>query len=84
MNTELLTKISDWLKAGALEGPAWFAWYNNPDGDRIRFVRANTITALEEENKRLREALGKVRDGYGPNHLSKYARDIASAALKGE
>ena len=29
----------------------------------------------------LREALEKIRDGYGPNHLSKFALAIASAAL---
>lgn len=33
---------------------------------------------------RLREALERVRDGYGPNHLSKFARDIARAALAGK
>ena len=29
----------------------------------------------------LREALEAIRDGYGPNHLSKFALAIASAAL---
>lgn len=29
----------------------------------------------------LREALETIRDGYGPNHLSKFALAIASAAL---
>lgn len=37
---------------------------------------------LREDNERLREGLEKIADGYGPNHISKYARDIATRALK--
>ena len=33
------------------------------------------------ENARLRAALEEIVHGYGPQHLSKYARDVARAAL---
>lgn len=33
------------------------------------------------ENARLRAALDEIVYGYGPQHLSKYARDVANAAL---
>lgn len=35
-----------------------------------------------DEIERLRKALELVRDGYGPNHLSRYALGVATAALR--
>lgn len=39
------------------------------------------LTRLREENERLRDGLCKIVDGYGPNHLSTYARYVATSAL---
>jgi hypothetical protein len=36
---------------------------------------------MPENVDHLREALEEIRDGYGPNHLSKFARDVATKAL---
>jgi len=35
----------------------------------------------EDENERLRAALEKILDGYGPNHGSGFCRRTAAAAL---
>jgi hypothetical protein len=32
---------------------------------------------------RYKDALQRISEGYGPNHLSKYARDIAAYTLQG-
>lgn len=36
----------------------------------------------EAENEGLRDALNRIKDGYGPNHLSKFCRDISCATLQ--
>lgn len=41
------------------------------------------VAALKAENERLRVYLEVIAGTYGPNHLSKFARDTALAALKG-
>lgn len=45
---------------------------------------ARQNAAKDAEIARLRAALNKISGGYGPNHLSKYAKDVADATLKGE
>jgi cell division septum initiation protein DivIVA len=39
------------------------------------------LKAAEAEVKRLREALTKINEGYGPNHMSTYCRFTAKEAL---
>jgi hypothetical protein len=41
----------------------------------------NPPTFWKDRCASLESALEKIDTGYGPNHLSKYARDIAHAAL---
>lgn len=40
-----------------------------------------SLIAAAREIERLRAALAAIRDGYGGNHLSKFARVTAAAAL---
>jgi hypothetical protein len=37
--------------------------------------------AVSDSIDRLRAGLEAIRDGYGPNHLSKFARDVAAKTL---
>lgn len=46
-------------------------------GDLVR----RALQAAPAPSDGLREALEAIRDGCGPNHLSKYARDTARSAL---
>lgn len=55
---------------------------NQSDDVVFKFLIAKVIT-LTRERDEAREALVKVRDGYGPNHLSRYAYVIADDALAG-
>lgn len=45
-------------------------------------VDAAMIRQMLAENDRMRKALVAIDDGYGPNHMSKFARDKANEALK--
>ncbi|AZO29388.1 hypothetical protein [Mesorhizobium sp. M1B.F.Ca.ET.045.04.1.1] len=40
------------------------------------------LSRLREAEKRYREALETIRDGYGPDHLSRFARNVAGHALQ--
>tara|TARA_R110000744_G_scaffold119072_2_gene222206 strand:- start:826 stop:1095 length:270 start_codon:yes stop_codon:yes gene_type:complete len=48
---------------------------------RIQNARAQRERAMAVNAKSPRSALEAIRDGYGPNHLSKFARDVAANAL---
>lgn len=43
--------------------------------------RDATIAALQAELGRVREALTKIADGFGPNHMSRYCERTARDAL---
>lgn len=51
--------------------------------DRIEIDNgtAHHIAQQLREHQWMKEALENIRDGYGPNHLSRFARNIARAAL---
>ena len=51
------------------------------EAGQIQNARAQRERAMKANAKSPRAALEAIRDGYGPNHLSKYARDVATNAL---
>jgi hypothetical protein len=42
------------------------------------------LSTLEQSNAVMVAALREIEGGYGPNHLSKFARDVAGKALAGQ
>lgn len=64
-------------------------WFNGErhDVDRKDIIElvmkhsAVAAEAAEAEVKRLRDGLLKIRDGYGPNHMSAFCRDTSRQAL---
>lgn len=40
------------------------------------------IKLLRSENERMRAALEKIADGYGPQHGSRYCHNVAALALE--
>lgn len=50
-----------------------WAWYG--------VEAANEIAALRNRCDKLETALETIRCGYGPNHMSRYARDVAIDVL---
>ncbi len=42
-----------------------------------------TISQLQAEIARYREALTDIAEGFGPNHMSRYCQRVARAALGG-
>ncbi len=40
-----------------------------------------SLSRLTADNEALREALGRIDNGYGSDHLSKFCKDVARAAL---
>jgi len=52
---------------------------NNTDHDQHR--SATIMRAQSARIAKLEKALADIADGYGPNHMSKFARDTAQKAL---
>ena len=73
--TELLSRASECFKHHGVAGGL------AADIDEAILAHRRASQAAPAPSDGLREALEAIRDGYGPNHLSKFALAIASAAL---
>ena len=73
-----------WNDGYGSQSPEAMAQYDQQqeiEAGQIQNEAAHRRRAIELITKSPRAALEAIRDGYGPNHLSKFARDVAAKAL---